>query len=85
MATLSFVCRQIALVLIQLNWYGHRLKIVARKNVTFRLDDAMKLAEEKSSVSSQRKNGGRGETMPFSANKITFCWNLLMTTFQNKL
>jgi hypothetical protein len=31
------------------------------------------------------KNGARGATMPVSANRITCGWNLLLTTFQDKL
>jgi hypothetical protein len=59
---------------------------VARKNVSWDddEDDAIKLAE-KSPISSQRKNGARGATVPVSTNKITCGWNILLTTFQNKL
>jgi hypothetical protein len=39
----------------------------------------------KSLVSSQRKNGARGASVPVSANRITGDRNLLLTAFCNKL
>jgi hypothetical protein len=50
LATLCFTYRHVTQTVIRLNWCGTPLEFVAREKCSFRLDDAMKLAEEEYSV-----------------------------------